>query len=101
MRLPWPALERVDGRLGLRLVTAYGVHQAWAVPAPRRTRSDRTPSTTEAATLVQRRWDQLRAAGYLEDPRLERPRPHTELHTVTLAATVLLVAVSLLVLGAG
>src|SRR5690349_14645185 len=34
VRVPWPAIEDVDGRYGLRLRTAYGSVTAWAAGAP-------------------------------------------------------------------
>ncbi|HSE10115.1 MAG TPA: PH domain-containing protein [Nocardioidaceae bacterium] len=98
VQVPWPALQDVDARLGLRLVTVFGTYQAWAVPAPRRGRRSREVPVSEAAELVVRRWDELRAAGYLDDPRLERPRPRTTLHTVPLTAAVLLLVVSAVVI---
>lgn len=97
VHVPWPALREVDDRLGLRLVTAYGSYQAWAAPAPRRARGG--PAVPgEAALLVRQRWDELRAAGWLEDPRLERPRADVRLHTVSLAAAIALTVLSALVL---
>lgn len=95
VRVPWPALRDVDDRLGLRLVTAYGDYQAWAAPAPRRTRRGVVPGA--AATAVRRRWDELRDAGFLDDPRLERPTARTELHTgaVVASAALLLLTVAL------
>lgn len=98
VHVPWPALEEIDGRLGLRLVTAYGSYQAWAVPAPRRTRRGREPEPSEAAMLVLRRWDELRAAGHLDDPRLERPRARVDLHTAAVAVSGALLLLSLVLL---
>lgn len=100
-QVPWPALVEVDARLGLRLVTAYGTYQAWAVPAPRRTRENREVPTTEAATLVLTRWEELRSAGYLDDPRLESPRARTTLHTWPLAAAAVLAVLSVVVFASG
>ncbi len=94
VQVPWPALQEVDGRLGLRLVTAYGTYQAWAVPAPRRTRGSREVATTEAATMVRARWDELRRAGYLEAPRLESPRARTEVHALPLTSALVLLVLS-------
>jgi hypothetical protein len=82
-------------------VTAYGSYQAWAVPAPRRTRESRETSTTEAATLVEERWHALRIAGYLDDPRLERPHARTTVHTAPLATAAALLVLSALSLLAG
>ncbi len=89
VHVPWPALQEVDGRLGLRLVTAYGSYQAWAAPAPRRTRAGVVAPGT-AAIAVQERWDALREAGFLDNPRLERPAARTELHVGAIAASAAL-----------
>jgi hypothetical protein len=43
---------------------------------------------------VSERWDQLRDAGYLDDPRLERPRAETRLHTGAVAVVVALVVLT-------
>lgn len=94
VRVPWPALQDIDSRLGLRLVTAYGSYQAWAVPAPRRTRGAVAVEPTEAAMWVSERWDELRGAGYLDDPRLERPRAETRTHTAAVAVVAALVVLT-------
>jgi hypothetical protein len=96
VHVPWPALQDIDSRLGLRLVTAYGSYQAWAVPAPRRTRGATPVEPTEAAMWVSERWDELRMAGYLDDPRLERPRAATRLHVGALVAAGALAALTVL-----
>jgi hypothetical protein len=101
VHVPWPALVEVDARLGLRLVTAYGAYQAWAVPAPRRTRENRNAPTNEAAALVTERWEELRSAGYLDDPRLERPHARTTVHRLPLSAAAALLVVSALVFAGG
>ncbi len=83
--VPWPAVEGVDGRYGLRLQTAYGPVTAWAAQAPagrQRARGQRS----EAAALVEERLESLRAAGYLEDRRLERPQPAITWHRGVVAA---------------
>lgn len=100
VHVPWPAMLEVDGRLGLRLVTAYGSYQAWAAPAPRRTRSG-VAAPGAAVTAVQRRWDQLRDAGFLDEPRLERPTARTELHrgAIVASAALLLLTVAAGVVG--
>lgn len=96
VHVPWPALQDIDSRLGLRLVTAYGSYQAWAVPAPRRTRGATAVEPTDAAVWVSERWDELRTAGYLDDPRLERPRAATRLHTGAVVAVGALAALTVL-----
>lgn len=94
--VPWPAVEEVEGRYGLRLRTAYGAVTAWGAPAPAgRDRARR--GTGSAADLVNARVAELRAAGYLDDAVLERPHPRVTWHRTTiLVAAVLLVAVVVL-----
>ena len=94
--LPWPAIQRIDTKWALTLFTAYGKFTAWVAPAPgiRSTarlgharRSEVAESALagdsirpgdlpgspsgDAAVLVRRRWEELRDAGHLDDPRLE------------------------------
>jgi hypothetical protein len=100
VHVPWPALEAVEGRYGLRLRTAYGVVTAWGAPAPagrQRARGD----SGSAADRVTARLEELRAAGYLDDAVLERPRPVVVWHraTIAVAAVLLLAAVVLPLLG--
>jgi hypothetical protein len=101
--VPWPAITDVETRYALTLVTAYGRFAAWAAPAPgagsalrtamrSRPRSDdgrveavtmgEIPGTAsgDAAAIVRRRWDRLRADGFLADPRLEFDRPPIRWH---------------------
>ena len=104
--LPWPSIRRIDTRYALTLETAYGTYTAWAAPSAGRRRSDETvpsdltglPESTygagasvrpgdlpsapsgQAAALVRRRWEQLRDAGHLDDPRLERDRAAVRWH---------------------
>ena len=54
VHVPWPAIESVEGRYGLRLVTAYGSVTAWAASAPggrpgSRSCVPRATSTTDAS----------------------------------------------------
>jgi hypothetical protein len=113
--LAWPAILAVDTKWALTLVTSYGRFTAWAAPAPglRQTlRSSPTetkhlpkstmraggvrpgdlPSTSSgsAALLIRRKWEELRDAGYLDDPRLERDRAPVRWHVPLLAAGVVL-----------
>ncbi len=119
--VPWPALQYVDTKWALRLGTAYGRYTAWAAPAPSartviRTVADRpmaerpdgaplgaadirpssakadTPSG-DAALMIHRRWEQLRNDGFLDDPRLEHPRPPVRWHVEIGAAAAGLLAV--------
>jgi hypothetical protein len=100
IEVPWPALQEVEGRYGLKLRTAYGAFTAWAAGAPSGRDRLRRPQS-EAAAVVDGRLEELRAAGFLDDPRLERPRPVVRWHVATLAAaTALAVAtVALPLLG--
>lgn len=124
IELPWPTIERVDTRYALTLHTAYGDYAAWAAPAPSRARvvtakaddarhlpgSSYGPGGTvrpgdlassasgQAAMLVRARWEELRDAGVLDDPRVERARPRVRWHAGTLAAIGVLIAASALTL---
>lgn len=116
--VPWPAIQQVDTKWALTLVTAYGRFTAWAAPAPgglatarRMTRTDRTaiPSSAKdaqgsvrpgdlpdtasgsAALIVRHRWEELRDAGWLDDPRLEHATIPVRWHWPTMAIGVALV----------
>jgi len=92
VHVPWPAIEDVEGRYGLRLQTAYGAVTAWAASAPTG-RARARGEQSEAANLVKDHLAELSAAGYLDDPRLEGPALPTTWHWVLIAAIgVLLVA---------
>jgi hypothetical protein len=122
--VPWPALQAIETRWALTLLTAYGKFTAWAAPAPGvraglRTMGDRataaradgaplsradlqragdlpdTPSG-DAAALVQHRWRRLVEGGFLKDPRLERERAQVRWHVGTGAAALALLALGLL-----
>ena len=94
VEVPWPAIEGVDGRYGLRLDTAYGPVDAWAAAAPSGRRRARGQQS-EAAEVVTRRIEELRAAGHLEQPRLERPAPHVTWHVPLVSACLGLVIAAL------
>jgi hypothetical protein len=94
IQVPWPAVEGVDGRYGLQLRTAYGAFTAWGVSAPAGRDRGRGRDSASAVT-VRQRLESLREAGWLEDPRLERPGARTEWHWPVIAAAVLLAATSL------
>jgi hypothetical protein len=121
IELPWPAIQRVDTKYALTLHTAYGDYAAWAAPAPSRARvtiSSRedtahlpgssygaggvrpgdlaSTASGQAAIIVRSRWEELRDAGLLDDPRVERARPRVRWHVGTLAAIVVLIAASAL-----
>lgn len=92
VQVPWPAVVEVDGRYGLRLRTAYGAVTAWGAPAPAGRDRARGRSGS-AAGQVDARLAELRAAGYLDDAVLERPRSVVSWHRVSIAvAAVLLVS---------
>ena len=90
IEVPWPAIESVDGRYGLRLQTAYGRVTAWSASAPKGRERAREQQSA-AAIAVTSRLGQLRAAGHLDDPRLERPAPATLWHRQLLGAITVLV----------
>jgi Bacterial PH domain len=94
VEVPWPAIDDVDGRYGLKLLTAYGPVTAWAASAPAgRERARREHSAASAA--VSERLGELRAAGHLDDPKLERPEPVIVWHHPVLWATTLLALASI------
>ncbi|GAB2456852.1 PH domain-containing protein [Xylanimonas ulmi] len=123
VELPWPTIERVETKFALTLHTAYGDYAAWAAPAPGRARVTTAgkdavanlPSSTydggtiragdlattasgQAAMIVRARWEELRDAGVLDDPRVERTTPRVRWHVATLAAMALLLAASVVTL---
>lgn len=64
VHVPWPAIESVSGRLGLRLQTAHGTYTSWAAPQRQRLGDD-----------VVRQLEEHRASGHLDDPRFAPPAP--------------------------
>ena len=95
IEVPWPAIEEVEGRYGLKLLTAYGPVSAWGAGAPTG-RSRARAQQSEASALVGERLSALRAAGYLDDPRLERPRLVRTWHTPVVVALIVLAAATAL-----
>jgi hypothetical protein len=93
--VPWPAITEVDGRYGLRLQTALGTVTSWAAPAPSG-RGRARQQNIAAAELVNQRLAELRAAGYLDNPVLERESLETEWDVPVVVAAALLVVASLL-----
>jgi len=84
VEVPWPAVQGVDGRYGLRLSTSYGRVSAWSAAAPvgpERARGVQSP----AAGAVTERLEALRAAGHLEGAKLERAAPRTTWHIPLIA----------------
>lgn len=100
VHVPWPAIEAVEGRYGLRLRTAYGAVTAWAAGAPTGRQRARGVDS-EAARAVTERLEALRAAGHLDDRRLERPDLRTTWHRELIAAigALLVASVALPLLG--
>lgn len=118
--LPWPAIEGVETRWALTLVTAYGRFTAWAAPsagrAPARraarvdlrvlgrsigTKNDHDPDSSpgaavDAAGIVRARWEQLRAAGHLDNPVLERDSAPVRWHVETIAIGAVLVLLAVI-----
>lgn len=126
IELPWPAIQHVDTKYALTLVTAFGDYAAWAAPAPSRStvsaarrstenlpqaarRSGATVGTGDllnsasgqAAAIIRARQEELREAGLLDDPRIERNRPRVTWHVGTLATLGLLLVASVLTLVLG
>ncbi|WP_162941894.1 PH domain-containing protein [Desertimonas flava] len=117
--VPWPAITAIEMRFALEIETAYGRFTAWAAPARSRgagrraalvhrgslrteaaiaavTAVERTSNPASAAAdMVEARWEELRRAGHLDDPRLEHDRPPVRWHVGTLAAAAGLVAIGI------
>jgi hypothetical protein len=119
--IPWPALLGIDTKWSLTLITAYGRFTAWSAAAPgargallslggsREEHGPRGPQSEEivrpgdlidspsgsAAALIDRRWDKMRAAGHLDEPRLERDRAQVTWHVATALAAGVLLAVGI------
>jgi hypothetical protein len=55
-----------------------------------------TPSGA-AATKVRQRWEALRQAGHLDDPKLERAAAAVTWHTGTMAAATVLLVLAIVV----
>jgi hypothetical protein len=116
--IPWPALRAVETKWALTLVTEYGRFTAWSAPAPGARSAVRSLATRRdeptvvgptggvapgdlvdspsgnAASVVRDRWSDLRAAGHLDDPRLEHERAPVRWHVGTIV-----VGIALLVIG--
>jgi hypothetical protein len=121
--LPWPSIQRVDTKWALKLVTAYGSFTAWAAPAPGGLATARAasrgtlrglPESTygpgqsvrpgdvptspsgAAAGEVRRRWEALRDAGHLNDPRLEFAHPPVHWHWPVIIGGPVLILIGVL-----
>jgi hypothetical protein len=123
--LPWPSISRIDTKWALALVTSYGTYTAWVAPAPSRMsarklsrqESGALPESTyvakdtirpgdapgspsgDVALVIRRRWDALRDAGHLDNPRLEADRPRVHWHVLQIVAAVLLLGLGILSAG--
>jgi hypothetical protein len=96
VHVTWPAITAVEGRYGLRLRTAQGNVTSWAAPAPAG-RARARGQESHAADVVNARLEELRAAGYLDNPTLERDTLDSTWNVqIAVAAGVLLVASLLL-----
>lgn len=90
VEVPWPAIDDVEGRYGLKLLTAYGPVTAWAASAPAGRQRARSRDS-ETSTAVSARLEQLRRAGHLDNPRLERPGLTSAWERTLIAAIAVLV----------
>lgn len=90
VRVPWPAVRGVDPRFGLSLDTVYGTFAAWSAPRPRLQPGRRGESDVHPAPVVAAAWEQLKAAGHLDNPRLE-----SDVHPRQLRREVLVAALAL------
>jgi hypothetical protein len=98
--LPWPAIEKVDGRYGLALHTSYGTFTGWAAPAPAGRQRNRV-RTSRVAEQVSERQQALRAAGHLDHPQLESAAPPKTWHRglIAVLGVLVLATVTLPLLG--
>ncbi|MDP3890346.1 PH domain-containing protein [Nocardioides sp.] len=91
--VPWPAVRDVHSRYGLRLDTAYGDFNAWAVPAPvGRARARGTE--TEAAAMVRQRLERLRAHNELGVGPGGSDEPQVRVDAAALAVVITLALAS-------
>jgi hypothetical protein len=114
--VPWPAITALEIRWALTLHTEYGRFTAWAAPASgrgpvrkaarvelalpgRAARGRPDPAATnvagaagEAAEFVISRWEQLRAAGHLDNPVLEHAHVPVRWHVWSAVIGLVLVA---------
>lgn len=121
--IPWPAIQRIDTKWALTLFTAYGKFTAWAAPAPGGIAAARGASKRQitglpestyaagasvrpgdlpsspsgaAASVVRARWEALRDAGHLDNPRLEFTQVPVQRHWIVLTAIPALIIVGAL-----
>jgi phage baseplate assembly protein gpV len=116
--VPWPAIDEVDTKWALTLVTSLGDVRAWAAPAPGRqllrrvqpgdhrmggtrpgdtVRPSDLPQTESgaAAQIVRQRWLRLRKDGYLDRARVEFDRLPTQWHIGVIAGFAALTALTI------
>ena len=92
IEVPWPAIDEVEGRYGLKLLTAYGPVTAWAASAPAgRQRAHASRRESSASRLSSRGSRELRrgrppgrSAGW-SAPRLTTTWDKTLVAAVTVA----------------
>ncbi len=118
--VPWPAITAIEMRFALQIETVYGKFTAWAAPARSRgagrraalaqrgtLRTDaavaavraveRTSNPASAAAdMVEARWEELRRAGHLDNPRLEHDHPPVRWHVGTVAGAAGLLALGVI-----
>jgi hypothetical protein len=121
--VPWPALEAVETKWALTLVTAWGSYRAWAAPAPGRSvmrqqlrhhvsqdrripglpahssaRPSDLPHTESgaAAMAINEHWRRLRAGGHLDHAVVEHDRPPVRWHWEVVGGIAVLSAVGAL-----
>lgn len=111
LHLPWPAIQAVDTKWALTLITRYGKFSAWAAPVSGRRSGremapgdlDALPESTfgpgrsirpgddpgtpsgKAAMAIRRRLQVFADAGFLDDPKLETEQPPGRWHVESLA----------------
>ena len=90
-RCPGRPCEAVDGRYGLRLRHGVRPRDRLGRQPPRPAASAPRARQSAAAAAVTERLEALRAAGHLDDRRLERPAPRTTWHVPLIAAVAVLV----------
>lgn len=81
VHVPWPTIQSVSGRLGLRIQTVHGAYTSWAAPQRGRVHED-----------VLRQLEEHRAGGHLDDPRFAPPRPEIRWNRDVLVPAALLSA---------
>jgi hypothetical protein len=118
--VPWPAIQNIETKWALKLVTAYGAFSAWAAPAGgrgparRATRVEnnllRRAAVTDhlapagsldgdagdAAEIVRDHWVTLRRAGHLDNPVLEHTKAPVRWHDETLAIGAVLIGLGVI-----